>query len=369
MGSATLASGDGLRADLSFDQPLGPPAEAVIQGAVAALEGGQTHYVETGGVAQLIEQLRRLVGPELTGVLVTAGVQEARFLTVQIVGDQFGGLALPAVAEPGVRLAATIRPLPLTTMAADRAHGYLPTPAQIRSALEDGAKLVYLESPCRLTGAVYTASDVAEIARLLIAFDATVIWDQGLAPWVQGMGYTTISSQPGMADRAIVIGEAWPGVGLESWYVGYLAASSAIVDTIRTYKQIVSICTSTAAQYGAVAAAKIYPEYHGRQLEALAETRESSLERARARGLDLVEGATANLLTVALADPAAAPMALAALADAGVVAADGADFGAPGLIRLAATTDDTVLDAIEQLATIQADSGRWRATAEGSLSR
>jgi aspartate/methionine/tyrosine aminotransferase len=357
MESSTLVSGADRRADLSHDQPLGPAADAVIASAVAALEQGETHYVETGGIAPLIEQLKGLVGAELPGVLVTAGVQEARFLAIQIVGDQLGGVALPAVVEPGAPRAAKLRPLNVATIPAERAHGYLPTLAAIRAVLEAGTKLVYLESPSRLTGAIYDAATVAEIAALLVELDGTVIWDQGLAPWVHAAAYTSISTQPGMGERAIVIGEAWPGVGLESWYVGYLAASNETVGAIRTYKQIISICTSTAAQYGAIAAAKIYPEYHSRQLESLAETRESSLDRARARGLELIEGSTANIVTVAVADVA---KSLAALAAAGIAAADGAEFGAPGLIRLAATSDDTVLDAIEHLATVQATGSTGR---------
>ena len=100
---------------------------------------------------------------------------------------------------------------------------------------------------------------------------------------------------------------------------------------------------SVSPQHGAIAAARIYPEFHGRQLEALAETRESGLERARARGLTLAEGATANLLAVEVADSA---VALEALDAAGIAAVDGAEFGAPGLIRIAATSDDSILDAI-----------------------
>ena len=154
-----------------------------------------------------------------------------------------------------------------------------------------------------------------------------------------------------MAERALVLGEAWPGVGLEAWFVGYLAGSAATVEAIRTYKQIISICTSTATQYAAVAAAEVYPALHRRQVEALAESYESGLDRARALGLPVVEGATASLLAVAVAD---VPSALAALAEAGISVADGAEFGAPGLLRLAATADDALVGAIERLAATMA---------------
>jgi aspartate/methionine/tyrosine aminotransferase len=342
------------RADLSQDQPVVPPARDVVGGAVAALAHGETHYVDVGGIAPMIQRLIETVGPELPGILVTAGVQEGRFLAIQIIGEQRGGVALPAIVDPGAVRAASVRALPVTRLQAEREHGFLPTPAAVRAALEAGAKLLYLESPSRLTGVVYDEAAVAEIAASLVELDGTVIWDQGLAPWVHASTYAPISQQPGMGDRAIAIGEAWPGMGLENWYVGYLAASAETVSALRTCKQIISICTSTAAQYGALAAAAVYAERHPRQVETLSEIWESGLEQARSHGLDPIEGAAANLLTLAVPD---VPQAMEALAAAGITAADGTAFGAPGLIRLATSTDDTMLDAIECLVRSQT-SGR-----------
>jgi len=61
----------------------------------------------------------------------------------------------------------------------------------------------------------------------------------------------------------------------------------------------------------------------------------------------VVEGCTASLLAVAISN---VPSVLARLTDAGISVADGAEFGAPGLLRLAATTDDALVGAIERLA-------------------
>jgi aspartate/methionine/tyrosine aminotransferase len=346
--------------DLSLDQPVAPLPAEVAEGAAAALVDGQTHYVETGGVAPLLARLRAMLDEATPGsapeaVLVTAGVQEARFLAIQLLGEHAGGLALPGVCDPGVRRAAAVRALPVTVLPARLEDGFLPTPAAIGEALAGGVRLLYLESPSRFTGAAYDVAAVDEIAALLTAHDARVIWDQGLAPWVHRGAYASMVAQPSMTERALVVGEAWPGVGLETWFVGYLAGSAATIGEITTYKQIVSICTSTAAQYAAVAAAEIYPAHHKRQVEALAESYESGLDRARSLGLVVVEGATASLLAVA---PSNVTGALAALAKAGISVADGAEFGAPGLLRLAATTDDALVGAIEQLAAATLGKGQ-----------
>jgi aspartate/methionine/tyrosine aminotransferase len=340
------------RRDLSLDQPKEPVPAAVASGAAGALADGETHYVETGGVAPLVTRLQTMLAEAAPGapapaVLVTAGVQEARFLAIQVLGEKLGGIALPAVCDPGVRRAAAIRALTVTTLPATVDDGFLPTPAVVAEALAAGARLIYLESPSRFTGAAYDEKATQEIADLVAAHDATVIWDQGLAPWVHRQPYPSIAALPAMADRSLVLGEAWPGVGLEAWFVGYLAGSAATIAAITTYKQIVSICTSTAAQYAAVAAAEIYPEHHRRQIEALAESYESGLDRARSLGLPVVDGATATLLAIAVPD---APGALARLTAAGINVADGAEYGAPGLLRLAATTDDAMIGAIEHLA-------------------
>jgi octopine/nopaline transport system ATP-binding protein len=352
-----------IRHDLSADQPAAPAPSAVVDGAVSALLDGQTHYVEVGGVEPLVARLQAMLEEHAPAsdppssppsVLVTAGIQEARFLAIQIVGERIGHLALPAVVDPGARRAASVRALPLTTLPALADTGFLPAPRAIAEALEGGTRLVYLESPSRFSGAAYEPETLVEIAALIVAHDATVIWDQGLAPWVHRWEYASILAQPGMAKRAVVLGETWPGVGLESWFVGYLAASAATIGVIRTYKQIISICTSTAAQYAAVAAAEVYPALHRQQVEALAESYESGLDRARSLGLTVVEGATATLLTVAVTDM---PAALAELASAGIRVADGAEFGAPGLLRLAATTDDALVSAIERLADTETSAG------------
>jgi len=338
--------------DLSLDQPVAPLPPAVAAGASDALASGQTHYVEVGGVAPLVTRLQTMLAEAAPGdvapdVIVTAGVQEARFLAIQVVGEKAGGLALPAVCDPGVRRAAALRSLPTTVLPATLEDGFLPGLAAVAEALAAGARLLYLESPSRFTGAAYDEDASAEIAALVEAHDAQIVWDQGLEPWVHRRLYASIVAHAGMAERALVLGEAWPGVGLEAWFVGYLAGCAATIDGIRTYKQIVSICTSTAAQFAAVAAAEVYPELHRRQVEALAESYESGLDRARALGLPVVEGAAASLLAVI---PSDVPSALAALAEAGFSVTDGAEFGAPGLLRLAATTDDALVGAIERLA-------------------
>lgn len=325
--------------DLSVEQPTTAVDSSMVESAVLALQQGQTHYVDVQGIPPLRDKLALFVqslgGHDYTSghLLVTAGVQEARFLALQVVGEALGGVAIPAVVHPGVRLALGVRPLSVSELPVTDEAGYLPTLEGIEAALVRGVKLLYLESPGRLTGVAYSASEVEAIAQLLQQYDATAIWDQGLAPWMPE-AYISLGAQPGMAERVLLLGEAWPGVGLESWFVGYIAAPTSRFEPVRSQKQVIAICTSTASQYAAVQAAEIYPTQHDTQREELNRRREMVLAQASAAGVTALPGQVAHLLAVRVSDAQRA-----SLASDGIEAADGAAFGAQSVLRLTVTSD------------------------------
>ncbi len=339
--------------DLSVDQPTMPPAPAIIESAATALEQGQTHYVPVPG----IDPLREALGAYLkdmgaveygsTHVLVTAGIQESRFLAIQMIGDQFDGIALPQVVHPGACKAAGVRALDVSTLPVKAENGMLPSVSDIRECLASGCSLLYLESPSRLTGAIFDKAAVQKIAALLQEFDAAAIWDQGLAPWVQDKTYTSLGAQPGMAERVALLGEAWPGMGLESWQVGYVAANEEWWEYMRSQKQIMSICTSTPSQFAAVKAAELYGDLHPGQQAKLAEFQRQALDQLSRLNAKSLQGSAVNLVALQASDTRDIG---ATLRKGQFDFADGADFGAPGVVRLSVTPDNAIHTALNQLA-------------------
>ena len=317
--------------DLSGDDITAPIDEHMIATTIEALESGQTHYVEVPGIpplrTALAEYLRTAynAGYEQANIIVTAGIQESRFLTVQMIGEAFGKIALPAVVHPGVKTAIGVRPMPIETIAVDAR--LLPTLEGIRGAFEGGSRLLYLESPSRLTGAAYTAEEVAGIAALAGEFDATIIWDQGAAPWAAD--YTSLASAA--ANRTALIGEAFPGTGLSSWFIGCIAAPEQWVATMQSQKQIMAICTSTPTQYAALEASKHYADSQISQRRRLSQVRQSLVETLAQFG-EVLPGETATIVAVRL--PEADKQRLVdRLGVSGISVTDGADFGAPDVVR------------------------------------
>jgi aspartate/methionine/tyrosine aminotransferase len=340
--------------DVSADELLGPLDERIIAGTMDALEAGQTHYVDVPGIGPLREALAQYLNGtfgsnlQTSNVVVTAGVQEARFLTIQMIGKEFGRIAIPEVVHPGVQKAIATRKIEVDTIAVDPAGGLLPTIDSIGAVLEAGARLVYLESPSRLTGASFTRDEVAQLADLLERYEASVIWDQGLAPWVADGSYASISAHASIAARTAVIGEAFPGMGLSSWYVGYIAAPDEWRTSMQSQKQIMSICTSTPTQYAALEASKLYSEQHSVALERLVSQRAGLLDKARSAGLTPIAGVASNVLAVRAADHDRASV-IRKLEAAGFRVADGEDFGATGVLRFSVTATNAAAEALQQL--------------------
>lgn len=330
--------------DLSIEYPTIPPAGAIIEASVSALQQGQTHYVDVPGIAPLREQIAAFLGGrglhafQADNVIVTAGVQESRFLTIQMIGDLFGSIALPQVAHPGVRKAAGVRHLEIRHLPANAGKGLLPSLDAIRTTLQAGCRLLYLESPSRLTGAVFSQADVEQIGALLAQYDAAAIWDQGLAPWVATGHYASLAAQPAAAQRVAVLGEVWPGVGIDSWQLGYLAANPDWVAPMRSQKQIMSICTSTPAQYAALKAKDVYATTHDGQLEELEWARSEAVKLTQAAGVEPLPGSVVTLLAVRTAK---AETTLRSLHERGFEVGNGADMGAPGVLRFAVMPDTT----------------------------
>lgn len=314
--------------DVATDQPTAELPRDVLDEVTKALFAGQTHYVDVPGIGRLRElladHLRATERADVAAdaVVVTAGIQEARFLAVQVLSETYPVVAVPEVVHPGIRNALGVRrPNEVLRLPTAPEDGYLAPIAAIEEMLEAGAKLLVLETPSRLSGATYDAESIRTIADLLAKHDAHAIIDTGFAAW-SDVHVPSLALQPNAEGRVTSISEAVPGVGLEAWSLGVLAAGGEHLAGITKLKQIMSICTSTPSQLAAI-------ELFDRGLQdvtelrrSLAEARREAVARAMAVGARVVPGNCANVLAVDGIDGTP------------VGAADGSAFGAPGVARL-----------------------------------
>jgi len=358
--------------DFRGDYPMLAVPEPARAAATKALRQGQTHYVPVAGIQPLKQAIVEFLADtkvhvSADQVIVTGGMQEARFLAVQGVtplntaamlaarGDRQARflaiydvvrdsirIAVPAVADPGVQAALAVRQRHVTVMPVDESAGMLATSDTLEGALADGANLIYIESPSRLTGAMYDETQTRRIAELLKAHDALCVWDQSTAPAVVD-GCPSLLSYA--SERTLAIGMLWPGMGLSAWQVGFVVPPADLAEAIIALKQVLSICTATAPQWAAVGAATVYKQEHAVLLSEMDAARQEALS-GLSRDTRVLPGKAVNVIALNLGLEASSRV-LGQLQE--IQVADGAEFGAPGVVRVTVKLGTATVHAIRLL--------------------
>jgi aspartate aminotransferase len=202
--------------------------QAVRDAADAALARGETHYTDRPGILPLREQVARDVEARFgvavdakSGVVITCGGTEARFIAVQQLLPTGGTLV--ALSHPErVAAACIVRDV---TLAGPEAH---PTTTGVA---------LYLNGE--------TPHDVADawLARAK-AHGWPVMYEADAG----GRHPATL----GLADQTITIGSLGLAQGMASWRLGFLAAPVAKAGPLREFKLALTLCSTNVSQWGAL---------------------------------------------------------------------------------------------------------------------
>lgn len=204
---------------------LPPAARAAV---LDALDRGETHYTDRPGVpelrARIAARLTARFGLTVKGgsdVVVTCGVEEARFVALQELAKP--GSIVFAVGNAAERVAGA---------AAIRGAGVVPTPVP-------EAVLAFLPA---------SAGEPALRAALdQIGPDTVVVFEDDAGP---GFHPAAVAD---FAARTVTIGDL-VAPGLAGARVGFLAAPTLRAPALRDFKQALTICTTNLSQWAALAA-------------------------------------------------------------------------------------------------------------------
>ena len=216
--------------DPDFDTP-----PAIVSRAVAALEGGDTHYTDVIGRTELraavaAEHARhsgQAVGPEHVAIL--AGAQNALFaasLCLAERGDEVivaepMYLTYPAVFSLG---GATLVPVECSA-----AHGFHLDPAHIARAITPRTRAICYASPNNPTGAACTRAELEGVAALAREHDLWVVADEVYGHVCFEATHQSIAALPGMAERTVTISSVSKSYAMTGWRAGWMIAPPTLI--------------------------------------------------------------------------------------------------------------------------------------------
>jgi len=269
------------------------PSE-VIEGAVAALRGGENQYAPLPGVPALREAIfthqRSWYGLEPEDLLVTFGATEAIAAAVLGLcdpGDEVIVLepyydSYPAtIAFAGaVRRPVTLRP-PDFALDAD----------ELRAAAGPRTRALLLNTPHNPTGRVLSRSELNAVAEVCIERDLVCISDEVYEHLVYDGEHVPPATLAGMAERTLTISSVGKSFSVTGWKIGWCSGPAELVAATRTAKQFLTFAGGTPLQHGAAAALALPATVLYELRDALARKRDMLREGLATAGLEPLRSA------------------------------------------------------------------------------
>ncbi len=235
-----------------FDTPV-----HIKEAACEALRAGRTKYEPTAGDPELREAIVAKLETENgvrvrpDDVVVTAGAKFAIFLAFQATLSPGDRVVLFDPAWVSYAPAAELAGATVVRVPTHGDEGFAPDLDALRAALDQGIRLVVINSPNNPTGAVYSEAVIAQIADMATASGSYVLSDEIYEYLVfEGLHYSPARD----FDNVITVNGFSKSYAMTGWRLGYVTAPSDVVQGMLKVYQHSTSCVTSFAQSGALRA-------------------------------------------------------------------------------------------------------------------
>ncbi len=219
------------------------------------MRAGANQYAPMAGVLPLREaiaaKLSGLYGADYdvqTEITVTAGATQGLFTAIAalvrpgdevIVFEPVYDAYVPAVELQG----GTVRRVML------RAPDYRPPWAEVAALVGPRTRLIIINSPHNPTATIWSAEDMAELARLTRGTAIVVLSDEVYEHIVfDGESHQSVARLPELAARSVIVSSFGKTYHVTGWKVGYVAAPAALMAEFRKVHQFNVFTVNTPVQ-------------------------------------------------------------------------------------------------------------------------
>lgn len=352
---------------LGAGEPDFPTPDHIAAAGKHAIDSGETRYTPVDGILALKQAIQRKfvrdnsLHYEAKQILVSSGAKQTCFnacLAALNPGDE---AIIPApywVSYPDMVKMADATPVVVPT---EIDSGFKMSAAQLRAAITDKTRLLFLNSPSNPTGACYSRDELARLGAVLAEFpDIAIAADEIYEHiyWADEPFCSFAEACPDLYDRTITINGVSKCYAMTGWRIGYAGGPAAIINAMKTIQSQSTSNPCSISQFAAAAAldgdqscvtsmCAAYRSRHDFVVDALNEVPGFEC-RASAGAFYAFPRVTAAMQQQELADDIKFSEFLLHQADVAVV--PGSAFGSPGYIRISfACAQEELREAIERM--------------------
>lgn len=353
--------------NLSTGEPDFDTPEHIKEAARRALADGETKYTAVPGTLEAREAVCRKLSRDNglscqpDQIVITNGAKHAIMNLLQTTidhGDEVVILAPCWVSYPDIVNFCGGVPVSISASAADN---YKVGPEQLREALTPKSRMVMLNSPSNPTGAVYSATELVELGKVLADFpDVLICVDdiyEHIVYDVAGPATSMATACPDLLERIVIINGVSKAYAMTGWRLGFSASTAVLAKGMAKIQSQTTSNVNSIAQAAAIAAFDSNLDCLQPMLAAFSARRAKVIDSfSSIDGLVLppIAGAfyafpqareAIDRLHAAGKLPTADDTALVAyLLDKGVAAVPGSAFEGPGAFRISFAAEDSLID-------------------------
>ena len=206
-----------------FDTPA-----HIKEAATQALRDGYTHYVPAPGLTEVRQCIAeninawRGIEPDWRRVVVTPGAKPIMFFSILALAERGTEVIYPnpgfPIYESMIRFCGA-RPVAMPLL---EKNGYHPDLAQLARLVNERTRLIILNSPHNPCGCVMSKEDVQAVADIVpLQKDLYVLSDEVYKDILYEGKHHSIASEPGMAQRTIILDGLSKSYAMTGWRLGY----------------------------------------------------------------------------------------------------------------------------------------------------
>jgi len=345
-----------------FDTP-----DFVKQAAIAAIESGKTKYTAVDGIVELKQAVADKFKRDnqldygLDEIIVSAGGKHSIFNLLSAWLNPGDEVVIPApywVSYPDMVKLVEAEPVIVHTHLEQR---FKITPEQLRQALTEKTRLMFINSPSNPSGTAYSAEELRALADVLIDFPNVLIATDDMYEhilWDRSQFANIAMVAPELRERTVILSGVSKAYAMTGWRIGYAAGPAPIIAAMKKIQSQSTSNPASISQHAAAAAlngdqscidtmVSAFKKRHDYLVEALNEI----------DGIECVEG-DGTFYTFAriqgLMDRAGVAndveLCEKLLTEANVALVPGSAFGTEGYCRLSfATSLDTLKEAVSRI--------------------
>ena len=264
--------------------------EHIIQSAKAALDNGHTKYTPSSGLLPLrkaiCEKFKKDNGLEYepSQIIVSNGAKHSIFNACYAVLEEGDEVIIPApywLTYPEVVKVCGGVP---KYIECKKENKFKFSAKELKEAITPKTKMLIFNSPSNPTGAVYSESEVREIAKVCEEADIFVLSDEiyeklcynGVKP------FSVAACSEKMKDLTITVNGVSKTYAMTGWRVGYLAAPKDVAKAIDSFQSHATSNACSISQYATIEALNSPEE----EIEGMRKV----FDNRRAKLLKLIEG-------------------------------------------------------------------------------